>query len=220
MKKLAFSIFFALLLLSVSEASAQTASKFYVRLDAGGSFPMDTNLAGFTGFSPSAVVDAGVGFKILPFLRTDVTVSYRPDYNQNTTDPNTFVQQKADIKSLASFFNAYFDIPTGPLPVTPYIGAGVGVSRNQTGSTFEADTFGNTISVSGATKTNFAYQVTAGLSFPIFVGIAFDASYHYVDLGRFTTGSSANLNGAGVTVVPESGRLKANEVMIGLRIGF
>src|SRR5579863_9679901 len=113
MKNLAFSIFCLLCAVSAQQAMAQTPGNFYVRVDGGGSFPFDTNLAGFQDFSPSAVVGAGVGFKILPFLRTDITASYRPDYNQNTTDPNSFVQQKSDVRSLAGFVNAYFDIPTG-----------------------------------------------------------------------------------------------------------
>jgi opacity protein-like surface antigen len=221
MKKLAFSIFCALCALCAQEATAQTASNFYVRIDGGGSFPIDTNLSGFDSFSPSAVVGAGVGFKILPFLRTDVTASYRTDYNQNTTDPNTFIMQKSDIKSLAGFFNAYFDIPTGPLPITPYIGAGIGVARNQTGTTTETDVFGNTATADGATKTSFAYQAMAGISFPIFVGVAVDAGYHYVDLGRFTTAGTGTLNGVpAVLAAPQTGRLKAHEIQLGLRIGF
>jgi opacity protein-like surface antigen len=219
MKKLAFSLFFALLLLSFHEARAQTASKFYVRIDGGGSFPTGTSLAGLDDFSPSAMVDAGVGFKMLPFLRTDITASYRPDYNQNATNANTFLAQKSDIKSLAAFLNFYFDIPTGPLPVTPYVGAGIGAARNETGTTSQFDPFtGNTASVGGATKTSLAYQAMAGLSFPIFVGVAVDAGYHYVDLGHFTTAAGTTLNGA--VGVAQTGRLKAHEFQLGLRVGF
>jgi opacity protein-like surface antigen len=59
-----------------------------------------------------------------------------------------------------------------------------------------------------------------GVAVPIFPGIAIDAGYHYVDLGRFTTGSAATLNGVATTVVPATSRLKANEIQVGLRIGF
>jgi|HubBroStandDraft_1064217.scaffolds.fasta_scaffold17645_3 opacity protein-like surface antigen len=219
MKNLAFSIVCVLCALSAQQAAAQTASNFYVRVDAGGSFPIDTTLAGEQNFSPSAMVGGGVGFKILPFLRTDVTASYRTDYNENATDPNTFLGQKSEIKSLAGFFNGYFDIPTGPLPIKPYIGAGVGAARNQTGTTSQFDPFtGNTASVDGATKMSFAYQAMLGVGFPIFPGITIDAGYHYVDLGRFTTAGGVSLNGT--PGVPLTGRLKANEIQLGLRVGF
>jgi opacity protein-like surface antigen len=219
MKNLAFSILCVLCAWGAQQATAQTASNFYVRVDAGGSFPIDTTLAGEQNFSPSAMIGAGVGFKILPFLRTDVTASYRTDYSENATDPNTFLEQKSDIKSLAGFLNAYFDIPTGPLPVKPYIGAGLGAARNQTGTTSQFDPFtGNTASVDGATKTSFAYQAMLGVAFPIFPGIAVDVGYHYVDLGRFTTAGGVTLNGA--PGVPDTGRLKAHEVQLGLRVGF
>ena len=62
MRKLAFSLLSALLLLSFQEARAQTASNFYARLDGGGSFPINTKIEGFGDFSPSGVVGGGVGF--------------------------------------------------------------------------------------------------------------------------------------------------------------
>jgi opacity protein-like surface antigen len=219
MKKLAILLFGGLLLLSFHAASAQTASNFYVRVDGGGSFPIDTNLAGFENFGPSGMVGAGVGFKILPFLRTDVTASYRFDYDQNATNLNNGVMQTSDIKSLAGFFNAYFDIPTGPLPIKPYIGAGLGVARNQVGNTTETNGI-DTETVSGATRTSFAYQVMAGVSFPVFIASALDIGYHFVDLGRFSTGSAATFDGVAETVGPSGGHLRANEVQLGLRVGF
>jgi opacity protein-like surface antigen len=219
MKKLAFWLSCALLLLPFHEANGQTANNFYVRVDGGGSFPINTNLAGFGNFGPSAMAGAGVGFKILPFLRTDVTASYRFDYNQNATDLSTGLSQTSDIKSLAGFFNAYFDIPTGPVPIKPYLGAGVGAARNQVGSTTETDGV-DTATVSGATKTSFAYQVMAGLSFPVFIGSAIDVGYHFVDLGRFSTGSAGTEDGVPVTFAPSGGHLRAHELQLGLRIGF
>jgi opacity protein-like surface antigen len=219
MKKLAIALFGALLLLSFQEARAQTASNFYVRLDGGGSFPINTRISDEGDFSPSGVVSGGVGFKVLPFLRTDVTASYRFGYSQDTTDPNLGFIQTSNIKSLAGFLNAYFDIPTGPLPITPYIGAGVGAAHNNVGTTTETDGI-STVSVAGATRTSFAYQAMAGISFPVFIGVAVDVGYHFVDLGRFTTGSAAMANGVATTVEPSGGHLKAHEIQLGLRVGF
>jgi opacity protein-like surface antigen len=216
MKKLAFLIICAFGALSSHQASAQ--STLYVRVDGGGSFPINTMLNGLDDFSPSPMVGVGVGFKILPFLRTDVTASYRPGYNQSTTDPATGLLQKSDIKSLAAFLNGYFDIPTGT-SISPYVGAGVGAARNQVGTTTVTDGV-TTLSVPGATKTSFAYQAMVGLSIPIFVGVAFDAGYHFVDVGRFSTSANGNINGVPVAVAAQSGRLKAHEIQLGLRVGF
>ena len=156
---------------------------------------------------------------MLPLLRTDVTASYRPGYSQNTTDPSTGIMQSSKIKSLAGFLNAYFDVPTGPLPITPYLGAGVGAARNEVGTTTES--LGPlSATLAGATKTSFAYQAMAGFSFPIFIGVAVDAGYHFVDLGRFSTGSVATQNGVSATVGSSGGTLKAHEVQVGLRVGF
>src|SRR5229473_860465 len=98
---------------------------FYVRADAGGSFPTGSDLQ---GFDPSPVVGAGVGFSPLPFLRTDVTISYRTDYPGSATDTTTLpgitLNEKADIKSLVGMVNAYYDFPS-VAGFTPYVGGGI-----------------------------------------------------------------------------------------------
>lgn len=195
----------------------QTASNLYVRVDGGGSFPTGSDLS---GLDPSGVVGAGLGFRFLPFLRTDVTVSYRPSYSGKTTDLTTGLITSGEVKNLSGFLNAYVDIPT-PTPFTPYVGAGIGAGRNKTGTTTVSDGV-NTLSVQGSTKTSFAYQAMGGVSFPIFVGVALDLGYHYVNGGRFKTSTNATFNGMTVPggVPAASGKLKAHEVQLGLRVGF
>jgi len=214
MTKLAFSIFGVLFAVAVHSAAAQTASKLYVRVDAGGSFPTGSDL---DGFDPSAVVGAGVGIKILPFLRTDITASYRPSYAGSATVDG--ILEKSEIKNLSGFLNAYFDIPTGPFPLTPYVGAGVGIARNELGTTTATNGV-STVAIAGTTQTNLAFQLMGGVSFPIFVGTALDFSYHYLDAGQFKTSTNATLNGVPVALAASSGRLRAHEVQIGLRVGF
>jgi opacity protein-like surface antigen len=215
MKKLAFSIFCIVLGLAAHDAVAETANNFYVRVDGGGSFPTGSDL---DHFDASGVVGAGVGFRFLPFFRTDVTVSYRPSYSGKTTDLGLLEQ--SEVKNLSGFVNAYFDLPTGT-PFTPYIGAGIGAARNEVGTTTFTDGV-DTLAIAGATRTSLAYQAMAGFSYPIFLGVALDVSYHYLNAGRFKTSTSATFDGLPVLggVEAGSGKLRAHEVQVGLRVGF
>jgi opacity protein-like surface antigen len=185
---------------------------FYVRADAGGSFPTGSDLQ---GFDPSPVFGAGVGFSPLPFLRTDVTLTYRSDYPGSATNttilPGTTLTAKSDIKSLVGMVNAYFDLPV-PGPVTPYVGGGIGAARNDLGTTTISAGGTQIAAVGGSTKTQFAWQAGAGVAFSVLPTIAIDIAYHYLDAGKFET---AVIGGSSV-----SGRLKAHEVTAGLRVGF
>jgi len=185
---------------------------FYVRADAGGSFPTGNDL---DGFDTSPVFGAGIGFSPLPFLRTDVTLTYRSEYSGSATDtttlPGTTLTEKSKIKSLVGMANAYYDFPI-PGPVTPYVGGGVGVARNELGTTTISAGGTQLAAVGGSTKTQFAWQVGGGLAFNVLPTIALDIAYHYLDAGKFET---ASIGGS-----TASGRLKAHEVTAGLRVGF
>ncbi len=66
--------------------------------------------------------------------------------------------------------NAYYDFSVG-LPIYPYIGAGVGyqwvkLNRDYTNQFFEDMESGSVVKV-GGTKGSFAYDVIAGLSYPL-----------------------------------------------------
>jgi len=198
-------------LLAAAAAPAHSAPTFlYLRADGGGSFPTGSDL---NGFDPSPVFGGGIGFSPLPFLRTDVTVTYRSDYSGAATEailPGIAATEKSDINSLIGMVNAYFDFPSiGRL--TPYVGGGAGVARNHLGGTTITAGGGST-TLGGASKTDFAWQLGGGVAVSLVPTIALDIAYHYLDAGKFESASFA-----GSTL---SGRLKAHEVTAGIRIGF
>lgn len=197
-------------LLAAAGPAYSAPTFLYVRADAGGSFPTGNDLDGF-GTSP--LFGVGVGFSPLPFLRTDVTLSYRSDYSGSATEtisPGVTGSAKSDIKSLVGMLNAYYDFPT-IINVKPYVGGGVGFARNELGDT-TVTVGGATATIGGSTKTQFAWQLGGGVAFSVAPAIALDIAYHYLDAGKFETASFA-----GTTA---SGRLRAHEVTAGIRVGF
>jgi opacity protein-like surface antigen len=197
--------------LLAAAAPARGAPTFlYARADAGGSFPTGSDL---NGFGTSPVFGGGIGFSPLPFLRTDLTVTYRSDYSGSATEtvlPGITATANSDINSLVGMANAYLDLPTfGKL--TPYVGGGAGVARNHLGGT-TVTVGGASTTIGGATRTDFAWQVGGGVAVSVLPTIALDIAYHYLDAGKFESASVA-----GSTL---SGKLKAHEVTAGIRVGF
>jgi opacity protein-like surface antigen len=196
-------------LLAGAASPAHSAPTFlYGRVDAGGSFPTGSDL---NGFDPSPVVGAGIGFSPLPFLRTDVTITYRSDYSGSGAVSGTPFAANSDIKSFIGMVNAYYDFPTFG-SVTPYIGGGGGIAHNELGDTTIIAAGGTVATIGGASRTDFAWQLGAGVAISVLPTIALDIAYHYLDAGKFESASFA-----GSTL---SGRLKAHEVTAGIRVGF
>lgn len=220
MRKFALTVLGAAMMLA-GGAPAQAAPTFlYGRVDAGGSFPTGSDLH---GFDPSPVVGGGLGFSPLPFLRTDLTVSYRSGYSGSTTDttsvPGATLSEKADIKSLVGMVNAYFDFPT-VASFTPYIGGGVGMARNELGSTTISSGGTQLAVIGGSTRTNFAWQVGGGVAISLLPAIALDIGYHYLDAGKVESSTTGTVLGTPVSGSRLSGKLRAHEVQAGIRVGF
>ena len=209
MRRNAVAVLGGLALMAAWAGPAHSAPTFiYLRADAGGSFPTGSDLK---GFDPSPVFGAGIGFSPLPFLRTDVTVTYRSDYPGSGAVSGTPFAANSDIKSFVGMVNAYFDFPTiGRF--TPYVGGGGGVAHNELGSTTISAGGVTVATIGGASKTDFAWQLGGGVAISLLPTIALDIAYHYLDAGKFESASFA-----GSTL---SGRLKAHEVTAGIRVGF
>jgi len=175
-----------------------------------------------------------VGKRISDNIRIELEANKRDDYkiknrtyytefNGNTSD------HTADIDSKTLFLNILFDfqsILVGKNSVKPYIGAGVGYSRNRL-STVREENILNPIQVSlidGSSKSNTAYKLTAGLLFDITENLSVDVNYQYVDLGSFKsdTGTELLANGNRGTLIHaiNGAGIDAHEILIGLQYKF
>lgn len=206
-----------------SVAAHADPQNFYVRLDTGGSFSRNAGQDVGVDIGASPIVGAGIGAKLFPFLRTDVTLSYRPDYSFTAPDttlvPGTI--GRGDVKTLAVLVNAYYDFPSFA-GFTPYVGGGVGMARNEVGTTTLSDPgSGATVAtLSGSTTTQFAWQVGAGVSYSILPFVALDVGYRYLDAGEGRSGTSGTFLGAPITAPVQRGNIRAHEIQAGIRVGF
>lgn len=198
----------------IGTAHAQ-AGRTYVRIDGGWSFGRDADLkadgtASLDDIGNSSIVAVGIGHYFSPEFRGEITLSRRSGYALNDTDPVGGNEFKADITATTVMASVYVDF-AGASSVVPYVGFGLGVSRNKmdditwTGPTVP----GGTQIVEGDTTTALAAQFAFGAAFEITRNIAFDASYRLTSLGKLD-----------MSAFDADGVLGGHELMAGLRLSF
>jgi opacity protein-like surface antigen len=192
-------------------------------------FANDTITTPFLSFDSSPLFGLGVGYQLDKWLRFDGTAEYRSSahFHGQQVDqfaggilPDDYTASKKEWLFLA---NAYVDLGTW-WSITPFIGAGVGASRNTISNFMDFGASGNggirlsTTYFDDATKWNFAWALYAGLSYQVTPAFNVELTYRYVDLGSAQTGKPHAFDG---TVIPTSPfvfhDLTSNDLMLGMR---
>ncbi len=168
--------------------------------------------------SESGLFDLGVGYQINNWFRVDVTGELRGGstfqglevVNDSTTNNQFADFYRANMSSLLGMVNGYVDLGTW-YGMTPYVGAGVGVAYNKFyGAT---DNGSNTVYYNGPaqpgitsssggifgsnTSANLAWALMTGLDFNITQNLKLELGYRFLDYGKFKSGVSNCLSGAG-----------------------
>jgi opacity protein-like surface antigen len=184
----------------------------------------------FLTFDSAPLYSLGGGYQFNNWLRVDVTGEYRGNshfHGQQVAQfgtiilPDDYNASKSEWLFLA---NAYVDLGTWWC-VTPFIGAGIGTSRNtissfvDIGATQAGATILSTTYAENASKWNLAWALYAGLAYKVTPGLSLELTYRYVNLGTATTGLTNSFDG--VTVVNATpfqfGTITSQDVMLGFR---
>lgn len=186
----------AVMVVSVSAAGAQ-AGQWYVRGDGAYGWSRDAEIKDEGDCSaPGAVVSCdkvmgnfgngfavgiGGGKQILPWLRTDATITYRGAYSYEVDGTDA----SQDLQSWTGMANVYLDIrgltKTKMGVFHPYVGAGLGVSHNKLDKLQRSDG----VFAPGGERTDFAWSLTAGTGIMVInKKLMFDIAYRYSDLGE------------------------------------
>lgn len=160
--------------------------------------------------------NVGIGYRFIPQLRGDVTFTYRPSISFQATDDAPEIGV-AKLRNYTVMVNGYYDMDFNLL-VTPYVMGGIGVSSNSTDSIYwpfvQQNEYGHSVS-------HFAWQVGAGIAFPIQENLLIDLNYQFVDLGKFSNTGQYDTGGPfniGLTGTPTSfNTLYSNQIQLGLR---
>jgi len=173
-----------------------------------------------THMGSSFIIGAGVGYKLPLGFRVDVTYNNRSGYDLSGSDPagTTF-----DPKTTANtvMLNGYYDLPfkLADGKVTPYVGGGIGRSRNKVNNINWSDSPTSSGQIPGGSDTSTAWQLTVGADIRLTQNWVLDLGYRYTDLGDLKTNggtTTGDFNSANYTT-PLQGKLKANEFVFNIR---
>lgn len=145
-------------------------------------------------FGTAASFEAGLGIVVAPALRLEALVEYRPRLafsgRANFLAPGRRQSVTADLSVLSGMVAAYVDLPALGLPrlgpFAPFLGAGVGAARIETGETrmmFPA----TTTHVPGESRSDAAWMVSAGVATALNESTTLELAWRYSDLGTART---------------------------------
>jgi outer membrane protein OmpA-like peptidoglycan-associated protein len=227
-------------------AQAQPVTGPYVNIEAGTSIEYSTNaslfLPGFPSgefekfqtknqYRPSYAGVGGVGYGFGNGFRVeldgdyirntrksaDLSVAYDFGNGDSGDQDAGRIRAPGGEDKYGPMANILYDFSVG-LPVYPYVGAGVGYQWVKLDSDFKVPGFGGFLTT-GGTKGSFAYDVIAGLSYPLpmMPQLSLTAEYRFMQL---TASRNYNLNVAGegsTGLKVKFGQESSNTFLVGLR---
>lgn len=158
----------------------------------------DGNPIGADGdFGSSAMFEAAAGVEVKDYLRLEAAFSYRPGFafegEANFLRSGSDQPVSGDVTQMGAMAFAYVQ-PLAAFGIEsrlqPFLGVGAGVSRNEMGEmTYEfPDLRQPRYSVTpDGTSTDFAWSVTAGLSYEVSDRLVLDLAWRYTDFGTVKT---------------------------------
>lgn len=177
-------------------------------------------------FESGMLFGVGLGYQWNNWLRTDITGEYRGETGFHGLDTwfdgtnarfNNYTAKKSEWLFLA---NVYADLGTWH-NITPFVGVGVGMSRNTIHSFRDTgiDAFGSpTLSFADAeSKWNFAWAVHAGLSYRLSSNASLEFAYRYVNLGKGLTGDIVSYDGAQTIGPMHYDNITSHDLKFGVR---
>ncbi len=153
------------------------------------------------GFASSPLFGVGVGYKFNDYLRGDLTAEYRGKADFNALDYVTSVagtpatttnDYRATKSEWLVMANAYADLGNF-YGVTPYIGAGIGASRNTISNFRDINVINGGGGYAGEdAQWDLAWALHAGLGIQASDRMTIDLGYSFVNLGDGQTAALQN----------------------------
>ena len=189
-------------------------------------------------FESGMLFGLGIGYKYNNWLRLHLTGEYRGETGFHGFDTwtdgdgnprfNNYTAKKSEWLFLT---NAYLDLGTWK-GFTPFVGAGIGTSRNTIHSFRDAGiayTTPNDLTTAvptlayanAASKWNFAWALHAGFAYSVTPNFAVELAYRYLDLGSAKSGDIIGFDGSNFSNNPMIFKgLTSQDVKLGVRWMF
>ncbi len=145
-------------------------------------------------FGTAISAEIGLGYATEGVARFEAVVEYRPNVpfvgRANFLAPDRQQSVSAELSSLSGMLAGFLDLAArerpGAGPLTPFIGAGIGVAHARIGET--TMTFpSTTTTVPGGSRVNLTWMATAGFAVALNERLSLDVAWRYTDLGEIRT---------------------------------
>jgi len=182
------------------------------------------------GFDSAPIFGVGIGYRHNSWFRWDITGEYRGKahftaldrYDTGSTGTfdgtNEYTAKKSELLFL---FNAYLDLGTWK-SITPFVGAGIGASRNTISNFRDINT--PTAGVAYAndhSKWDLAWAVYAGLAYEVTPNFTIELAYRYLDLGDAKSGDIIDFTGTNNINNPVTfKRITSHDLKFGVRMAL
>ena len=211
---------------------------YYITAKGGISKSMDTGVMNYTNSGTTAYIedgDLGTGYSFgLSFgkvvtdnFRLEIEATKRASYEYDSKEMNSTFSYKSHVDTKTLLINGFYDFQPfsmGNTSIKPYLGGGVGISRNDSGNDVEYNNGSpDGFTTKGVTITQFAYKFSAGTLLSLTEKISVDLNYQYVNLGGFKGGTTVLNNGVFANTLEgplNGGEIKTQELMVGLQYKF
>ncbi|TCZ66122.1 OmpA family protein [Roseicella aquatilis] len=163
-----------------------------------------------------------IGWGLGNGFRAEIEGNYRTSNMSSTYYRGAQMGTSGDQNSRGVMANVLFDFDLSnfglALPVTPYIGGGIGYAWQELKGI--TGTVGGTAVKINNTEANFAYQGIAGLAYNLGGGLALTAEYRYFAVNEMTYGALRTGGNAGAVANTFKVSPENHSAMIGLRYAF
>ena len=231
----------ALLLTLPTMAMAIDLDGYYITAKGGASKTFNTGTTSFvdtgtlfTFQNEDLGTGSAFGFSVGKYLtdsfRLELEAIKRTGYEYDVRDSRqSLFTDEAKIQTEALFINGFYDFQPFSMSntaITPYLGGGVGVSRNKMGiDAIHENGLAVDQTIDGNTINQFAYKLSAGTLFSLTEQLSLDVNYQYVNLGAFKGGTEVITNGERTPDIDfqrgtNGGDIKTQELMVGLQYKF
>jgi opacity protein-like surface antigen len=176
------------------------------------------------GFDTAGTFGLGVGYRVNNWFRADVTGEYRGNSNFHGLDIVSFNgavigtdEYRASKSEWLVMANAYADLGTWWC-MTPFVGAGIGMSRNTISSFVDVNTPNLGVAFTpNASKWDFAWALHAGVGYKVAPGLTVELAYRYLNMGDGVTGALTDFTGFTRGRTIQFKDITSNDLKIGLR---
>ena len=174
----------------------------------------------FKEFESGMLFGLGAGYAFNDWFRVDVTGEYRGrtafrGFDVYPGGANDYYGTKSEWLFLA---NAYVDLGTWWC-ITPFVGAGIGFSRNTMDNFRDVNVPNLGIAYGTAsTQTELAWALHAGLAYKVSKNFTAELAYRYTHLGDFKSGDITTYNGINAVYNPMYfNNVYSHDIKLGLR---